>query len=67
LAAASKAAETMADTPAGKPQLRAEGLALRASCDACHALFLRPYHESKVTEADINFDFDSVLDNLKKK
>ena len=66
-AAASKAAETMADTPAGKPQLRAEGLALRASCDACHALFLRPYHESKVTEADINFDFDSVLNNLKKK
>jgi Cytochrome C' len=63
--AASKAAETMADTPAGKQQLRAEGLALRASCDACHALFLRPYHESKVSDADINFDFDSVLRNLK--
>ena len=64
-AAASKAAETMADTPAGKQQLRTEGLALRASCDACHALFLRPYHESKVTDADINFDFDSVLKSLK--
>ncbi len=65
--AASKAAETMADTPAGKQQLRAEGIALRASCDACHALFLRPYHESKVTDADINFDFDSVLKNLKAR
>jgi hypothetical protein len=65
--AASKAAETMADTPAGKQQLRAEGLALRASCDACHALFLRPYHESKVGDADINFDFDSVLKSLKNK
>ncbi len=66
-AAASKAAETMADTPAGKQQLRTEGLALRASCDACHALFLRPYHESKVSEADVNFDFDSVLKGLKTK
>ncbi|HUO68703.1 MAG TPA: cytochrome c [Gammaproteobacteria bacterium] len=66
-AAASKAAETMADTPAGKQQLRAEGLALRASCDACHALFLRPYHESKVTDADINFDFDSVFRNLRNR
>ena len=64
--AASKAAETMADTPAGKQQLRAEGLALRATCDACHALYLRPYHESKVTDADINFDFDAVLRNLKR-
>src|SRR5215831_13556682 len=66
-AAASKAAETMADTPAGKQQLRAEGLALRASCDACHALFLRPYHESKVTDADVNFDFDSVLKSLRTR
>ena len=64
-AAASKAAETMADTPAGKQQLRAEGLALRASCDACHSLFLRPYHESKVTDADINFDFDAVFKSPK--
>ena len=42
-------------------------VALRASCDACHALFLRPYHESKVSDADINFDFDSVLKNLKAR
>jgi cytochrome c556 len=65
--AASKAAETMADTPAGKEQLRAEGLALRASCDACHALFLRQAQLSKVSEADLNFDFDSVLKNLKTR
>lgn len=66
-AAASKAAETMADTPADKQQLRAEGLALRASCDACHALFLREARLSKVSEADLNFDFDSVLRSFKTR
>jgi cytochrome c556 len=37
------------------------GDALRDSCDACHALFLRPYVPSKVSSDDLNFDFDSVL------
>jgi cytochrome c556 len=59
--AASKAAETMAETAGGKEQLRAEGRALRASCDACHSLFLRPYVPSKVNDSDLNFDFDSAL------
>jgi cytochrome c556 len=36
-------------------------LNLRASCDACHALFLRPYVASKVTSEDRNFDFDAFF------
>ena len=59
--AAAKAAEAMAENPGGKDQLRASGRALRASCDACHKLFLRPYVESKVQQSDIDFDFDSVF------
>jgi cytochrome c556 len=59
--AAAKAAEAMAENPGGKEQLRASGRALRASCDACHKLFLRPYVESKVQQSDIDFDFDSVF------
>ena len=31
------------------------------SCDACHELYLRPYHPSKVTKQDLDFDFDSVF------
>jgi cytochrome c556 len=42
-------------------ELRAGALALRATCDACHAGFLRPYVPAKVEESDLNFDFDSVF------
>jgi cytochrome c556 len=42
-------------------ELKAGALALRATCDACHAGFLRPYVPAKVEESDLNFDFDSVL------
>jgi len=59
--AAAKAAEAMAENPGGKDALRASGRALRASCDACHTLFLRPYVASKVQQSDIDFDFDSVF------
>ena len=45
-------------TPA---ELKAGALALRATCDACHAGFLRPYVPAKVEESDLNFDFDSAL------
>jgi cytochrome c556 len=41
--------------------LRAAGTELRAACDACHAPYLRPYVASSVSEADLEFDFDSVL------
>jgi cytochrome c556 len=49
-------------TPA---ELRQGALGLRATCDACHAGFLRPYVPAKVEDSDLNFDFDSVLKNLK--
>jgi cytochrome c556 len=59
-AAASAAAEAMADAH-GKQQLRAASLRLRASCDACHTLFLRPYKGPAFQDSDANFDFDSAL------
>ncbi|HUK03312.1 MAG TPA: cytochrome c [Steroidobacteraceae bacterium] len=58
--AASNAAERMSTTT-GKDKLRAASLALRASCDACHALYLRPYSPPKVLDSDYKFDFNSVL------
>jgi cytochrome c556 len=58
--AASKAAQVMA-TAKGKEALRAASLKLRASCDACHALFLRAYVPSKTQDSDSTFDFDSAL------
>jgi hypothetical protein len=45
----------------GASELRAAGLSLRASCDACHALYLRPYVRGEVSQEDLDFDFDSVL------
>jgi cytochrome c556 len=59
-AAASSAAESMAEAK-GKQQLKSASLKLRASCDACHTLYLRPYAPPKVLPSDLNFDFDSAL------
>jgi cytochrome c556 len=59
-AAAASAAEKMSETE-GKEQLRSASLALRASCDACHTLYLRPYVPPKVLDSDRNFDFESAL------
>jgi cytochrome c556 len=42
-------------------ELKAGALALRATCDACHAGFLRPYVPAKVEQSDLDFDFDSAL------
>jgi cytochrome c556 len=42
-------------------ELKAGALALRATCDACHAGFLRPYVPAKVDDSDLNFDFDKAL------
>jgi cytochrome c556 len=58
--AASKAAEAMSETH-GKQQLRTASLALRASCDACHALFLRPYTGPTFQDSDYKFDFESAI------
>lgn len=41
--------------------VRAAALQLRGSCDACHAIFTRPYVPSTASDADRDFDFDSVL------
>lgn len=59
-AAASAAAEAMGETE-GKQPLRTASLRLRASCDACHALFLRPYVGPKFQDSDYKFDFDAAL------
>jgi cytochrome c556 len=58
--AAATAAEKMSETK-GKEPLRAASRALRASCDACHTLYLRPYVPPKVLDSDRNFDFESAL------
>lgn len=41
--------------------LVAAGRQLRATCDTCHAPYLRPYVAEGVSDDDLNFDFDSVL------
>jgi cytochrome c556 len=61
LAAASSAAATQLASMTDVESLKAGGKALRASCDACHTLFLRPYVPEPVNSDDLNFDFDSVL------
>ena len=58
--AASKSAEAMSETH-GKQQLRTASLALRASCDACHTLFLRPYKGPSFQDSDYEFDFESAI------
>ena len=57
---AAKAADTMAEAK-GEPALRAASLALRGSCDACHARYLRRYEPPKTKPSDYSFDFDAAL------
>jgi cytochrome c556 len=59
-ATAFEAAEAM-ETAEGAGPVRAASLRLRASCDACHTLYLRPYNPPKVLESDYRFDFESAL------
>ncbi|MGD9842845.1 MAG: cytochrome c [Steroidobacteraceae bacterium] len=54
------AARTMAETMGTEP-LRAAARNLRASCDACHALSMKPYVKPEVKPEDLDFDFDSAL------
>ena len=61
--AASKAATDMANAE-GKEAQRAASARLRASCDACHAPFLRKYEGPKVLPSDKDFDVDSALSGL---
>lgn len=58
--AAAKAANSMAATE-GKDAQLAAAAQLRASCDACHLLFLRKYEKPKAKASDADFDFDAAL------
>ena len=58
--AASKAAADLSETE-GKAAMKTASLRLRASCDSCHTVFLRPYVPPKVLDSDLQFDFDSAL------
>ena len=58
---AERAAAALAKSEDGEQPLRDASARLRASCDACHAAFMKPYTPPVVTEEDRNFDFDSVL------
>jgi cytochrome c556 len=57
--ASTSAAETLAGADAGS--LRQAAATLRASCDACHALYLRPWEPAGVTSEDLEFDFDAIF------
>jgi len=65
-AAASASAKSLA-SKTDAAALKSGALALRASCDACHTLFLRPYTAAKANDADASFDFDSVFKDADKK
>ena len=58
--ASERAAATMAGSEDAE-SMQAAGRSLRASCDGCHARFTRPYTPPKVTQEDLDFDFDSVF------
>jgi cytochrome c556 len=45
----------------GAATAHAAALKLRGTCDACHAVFTRPYVPQGASDADRDFDFDSVL------
>jgi cytochrome c556 len=59
VASETAAAELLA--AGGEEPLRDAARALRASCDACHAAFTKPYVPPQVTDEDRNFDFEPFL------
>ena len=58
---AERAAAALAKSEDGEQPLRDASARLRASCDACHAAFMKPYTPPVVTDEDREFDFESVL------
>lgn len=64
LAKAASAAADSLSAATGHDALVSGALSLRASCDACHALYLLPYERSSVTSEDLDFDFDSFFDDI---
>jgi cytochrome c556 len=63
--AASRTAEAMGETK-DDSALKAASAKLRASCDACHTLYLRKYVPQKPQQSDYDFDFDAALGHAKK-
>ena len=62
-AAASESAAALAAT--SQPDARkAASLNLRGTCDACHAVFLRPYVAGSVSDEDLQFDFDGFFEQV---
>lgn len=59
--AASDAATSLSQT-FDAAALKNASLALRASCDTCHAVNLLPYEEPEFPQDD-DFDFDSLFEN----
>ena len=64
-AAASTSAQSLA-SKTDSDRIKSGALALRGTCDACHALFLRAYTPAKANEQDANFDFDKLFDDVEK-
>jgi cytochrome c556 len=48
-------------TQADEAALASAARALRTACDACHAVYLRPYAAPRATEEDLNIDFDALF------
>jgi len=58
--ASERAAATVAKSTDAK-SLRTAGEALRATCEACHERFTKAYVPPKVTQEDLDVDFDSIF------
>ncbi len=58
--ASAQAAESVADA-SDEPSLKAAARQLRASCDSCHAVYLRKYEPPKPKASDAEFDFEGAL------
>jgi cytochrome c556 len=62
-AVASESAAALAAT--SQPEAsKAASLNLRGTCDACHAVFLRPYVAGSVSDEDLQFDFDGFFEQV---
>lgn len=58
--ASARSADELAATTTDQA-LREAAAKLRASCDACHALYVRRYVPQKPQASDYEFDFDSAI------
>ena len=47
-----------------EPSIVQRAQQLRASCDACHGLFLVPYEPPSVSDEELDFDLDGLFDSF---